>query len=349
MRFVSKSIPILITMTRLLADPVTWGKLSPLPDRHGFAGAFAGVSGNTLLVAGGANFPNAPLAEGGLKVWHDRVFSLDRPDGEWREAGKLPGPRGYGVSINTAEGVFCIGGSDVERHHAECFLLKLKDGVMETVNYPPLPVPLANMAGARLGDVVYVAGGTSTPADSTASRGLFALDLKDTSAAWKTLESIPGAGRILPVAAAQGGSFFIVSGASLTPDAAGKPVRAYLKDAWRYQPGKGWSSIADIPRAAVAAPTPAPVSGENLFLIAGGDDGSLAGIKPGSPHPGFPRSVVAYDLSTNSWNALPDIPAGFSPPVTTPTTVWGKHSVIASGEVRPGIRSPQMIFLQTHP
>lgn len=349
MRFVETSIALSLTMTPLLAETVIWSKLPPLPDRHGYAGAFAGVCRNSLMVAGGANFPEAPLAEGGAKVWHERVFALDRPDGTWREVGKLPGPRGYGVSVNTADGVLCIGGSDAEKHHAECFVLRLKDGVLETAAAPALPAPLANMAGALVGNVVYVAGGTNGPADTTAANKLFALDLDHLTQGWKTLDPIPGPGRILPVAAGQAGCFFIVSGASLAPDAGGKPVRTYLKDAWRYQPGRGWSAISAIPHAVVAAPTPAPLSGADHFLVAGGDDGNLAGVKPGAAHPGFPRSVLAYDITGDTWSPLPGIPPEIAPPVTTPVTRWGGQYVIASGEVRPGIRSPQMISLKTDP
>ena len=41
--------------------------LPSLPDQHGFAGAFTGVSKGHLLVAGGANFPDAPPWENGKK------------------------------------------------------------------------------------------------------------------------------------------------------------------------------------------------------------------------------------------------------------------------------------------
>ena len=51
-----------------------WERLPSLPDREGFAGLFAGVSGGALLVAGGANFPDAKPWEGGKKVWYDTVF-----------------------------------------------------------------------------------------------------------------------------------------------------------------------------------------------------------------------------------------------------------------------------------
>src|SRR5688572_7918347 len=65
---------------------LTWTSLPPLPDPLGFAGPYAGVSNGALLVAGGANFPEGPPWEGHPKVWHDRIFVLERPDGQWRQA-----------------------------------------------------------------------------------------------------------------------------------------------------------------------------------------------------------------------------------------------------------------------
>ena len=70
-------------------ETLRWTKLPPLPDRHGFAGAFAGVSNGALLVAGGANFPDKAVWEGGKKFWSDKIFVLEKPDGEWRSGGKI--------------------------------------------------------------------------------------------------------------------------------------------------------------------------------------------------------------------------------------------------------------------
>ncbi len=66
--------------------------LPSLPDAHGFAGAFAGISHGTLLVAGGANFPDKKPWEGGQKVWHDNVYALELPAGSWKLVGRLPRP-----------------------------------------------------------------------------------------------------------------------------------------------------------------------------------------------------------------------------------------------------------------
>ncbi len=53
----------------------SWSRMPDLPDSIGVAGACAGVSGDALIIAGGAQFP-VSLFEGGEKVWTDRVYVL---------------------------------------------------------------------------------------------------------------------------------------------------------------------------------------------------------------------------------------------------------------------------------
>ena len=55
---------------------IRWSELDPIPDQHGLAGMFAGVSHGVLIAAGGANFPDAPPWQNGTKVWHDTIFAL---------------------------------------------------------------------------------------------------------------------------------------------------------------------------------------------------------------------------------------------------------------------------------
>ncbi|MCP5546477.1 MAG: sodium/solute symporter [Akkermansiaceae bacterium] len=341
----------ILTLSTLHASgtALSWKELPPLPDAHGFAGAFAGSVEGSLVVAGGANFPDKAPWEGGTKVWHDQIFALDKPDGTWRVAGKLPRPLGYGVSIDTANGLLCIGGSDPEQHSASCYLLRMENGSLVSEETAPLPRPLANMAGARVGDLVFLIGGTHGPADASASAALLALDLANPGDGWKELEPLPGPGRILPVASSRGGAFFVFSGASLAPDPDGNPVRTYLHDAWRYDPGQGWSALAKMPRAAVAAPSPAPAIGTSHVFIVGGDDGTLADFQPKSAHPGFPRDILGYDSVTNTWTRFGTVPETMFPPVTTPVVSWRDRIVIPSGEIRPAVRSPQVLSATPQP
>jgi len=322
------------------AEPILqWRQLPPLPAPIGFAGLFAGTSGGALIVAGGANFPDQMPWEGGRKVWYDTAYVLDRTNGPWRAASKLPRPLGYGVSVTTREGLVCIGGSDANQHVRDVFLLCWREGELQCQTLPPLPQPLANSCGAVAGKTVYVAGGISTPDATNTLKNFWALDLSKPGALWQELEAWPGPTRMLSVAASVGGSFYVAGGTSLAPDASGKPVRAYLKDAYRFTPGKGWKRVADMPNPVVAAPTPAPVVNENYFLVIGGDDGSLATFEPKSKHPGFPKRVLSYDTELDRWSVIGEAPISRA---VLPTAMWQGLAVLPNGEARPGVRSPEV-------
>lgn len=329
-----------MTAKLLAADAaLDWRQLPSIPDPIGVAGPFAGVSGDALIVAGGANFPDKMPWEGGRKVWHDTAFVLDKTNGVWRGSFKLPKPLGYGVSVTTRDGVLCIGGSDATQHVRDVFLLSWSRGELKHKKLAPLPEPLANSCGAVVGDAVYVAGGTASPDATNALKNFWSLDLKKRGAKWKQLESWPGPARMLATAAVLKGSFFVVGGTDLYPDASGKPTRTYLKDAYQFTPGKGWKRIADMPNPVVAPPTPAPQINGTQFLIVGGDDGSLANFEPKSHHPGFPKRILSYDARSNAWSVVGEAPASRA---TLPTTLWHGLYVIPSGEARPGVRSPEV-------
>jgi N-acetylneuraminic acid mutarotase len=339
---------VLVMLRSGQAEPETlnpnWKQLPPLPDRVGFAGPFAGVSEGALIVAGGANFPGAMPWDGGAKVWHDSIFVLPRPDGEWITGFKLPRPLGYGVSITTPDGVLCLGGSDAREHVRDVFLLRWRDGKIETRLFPPLPRPMANGCGALVGHTIYLAGGTERPDATNALKTFWALDLRRPKETWRELRPWPGPARMLAVAGASQGTFYLFSGVELTGDAAGKPVRRYLNDAWRFTPGNGWKRIADLPRAAVAAPSPAIVRGEKLLIVSG-DDGGLVNFEPKAAHPGFPTDVLAYDPRADEWSRLGNSPLSRA---TAPVVEWRGLAVIPGGEPRPGRRTPEVWGLQAH-
>ena len=335
---VAIGIILIMSAHSLLSAPAfEFSQLPPLPDREGFAGAFAGVTDGSLIVAGGANFPDQKPWENGKKIWYDTVFALDKPDGVWRIVGKLPRPLGYGVSVTTSNGIVCVGGSDAEKHHAKVFLLTLRDGVVENRNLPNLPIPLANGSGALVGDTILIFGGSDVPGEKSALNRLFAFDLKAGNPQWRELEPCPGPGRFLSVAAVVEGVFYVAGGAGLQ-ETNGNMARVFLRDAWSYRPGSGWKRLADLPKPAVAAPSPAPVAASKFYII-GGDDGSLVGFQPMEKHPGFPKSVVTYDARSNVWSIAGEVPASRA---VLPTTFWHGRWVMPNGEARPGVRSPEV-------
>ena len=323
--------------TPAMVTSLHWKELPTLPDREGFAGSYAGESGGVLIVAGGANFPDKRPWEGGTKIWYDRVFVLEASSTAWRETSRLPSAGGYGVSVNTPDGFVLLGGGDASRNFDEVWLARWDGKTVTFTPWPRLPKPLAMATGALVGRTVFVAGGLDRPDATTAQSVFFALDLDRLSAGWRTLPTWPGPERFLATAGAYDGAFFLFSGARLVADGTNKPVREWLRDAYRYTPAAGWKRIADLPRVAVAAPSPAPAVNGRL-LVMGGDDGAQAALAP-TAHQGFPRDTLAYRPSDDTWSKAGDVPFSL---VTTTLTTWRGQIVVPGGEARPGVRSARV-------
>lgn len=320
-------MPLAFTVS---AADLPWSSLPALPDERGFAGSFAGVVDGTLMVAGGTHFTDKMPWEGGTKVWYDTIFGLEKPDGAWRVMGKLPKPNGYGVSITTAAGWIILGGGNATEHFREVFW------VQKDAKLPPLPKACAFMCGCEAGGVIYICGGIETPTATTAMSTFWSLDLKQPGATWQELPPCPGKPRILACMAAVEGEVHVFSGAALHADKDGKPEREWLNDAWAYQQASGWKKLPDMPRVAVAAPNPAPVTGSKIHIL-GGDDGANVNFMPKEKHPGFPRSILVFDMKTQLWSQGGEVPFSL---VTTNAVRWRDRIVIPGGEARPGVRSP---------
>ncbi len=316
-----------------------WFELPPLPG-IGVAGAFVGMVGDALVVAGGANFPEKPPWEGGTKRWHTDIWMLDHPEGKWVRAGELPAPRGYGAALASNGSLLCAAGSDSDRHHTDCWEMR-RTGT-DKVSVKPvgeLPAPLANPAWASHQNRLLIVGGQASPNATQALADITLLESRPGSVKVKALPSIPGDGRILAWAGHVQGRWWVGGGAALAPGPDGKPVRRLLRDCWTLHPDfTAWDRRKDTTRPIVAPPNPVFESRGELVILPG-DDGTLAGFSPPDKHPGFPRRTSRFHLSDNRWQDDPDVPFA---QVTTGTARWRGMWVVASGEIRPGVRSPKI-------
>lgn len=310
-----------------------WERLPDLPDALG--GQFAGVHKGALMVAGGSYFATPPW-DGGAKRWVDSVHVLTGTAASWQTF-RLPAAFGYGGSVSTPHGFFVIGGGDSAANRRQVLRLRWKDDALDIAEVAALPVSLANCGAALVGETVYVVGGQESPAARSASGSLYSLDLGRPGAAWRTEAPLPGPARILPAVAAEGDGFMVASGADLIADETGTPTRRYLRDAWFFTPGQGWTELPAPPRIAVAA---AACSMEGHILIFGGDDGDYARQpEPREPHPGFGRDVQCFATESAIWSTLSGMPAGL---VTTTAARWNNRIVIPGGEDRPARRSAEV-------
>lgn len=336
-----------------------WSNAKPIPDEDGFAGAFAGVSNNVLLLAGGTNFPgNKRPWTNGVKTWYDKVFALESKDSSWKEIGKLPRPLGYGISLSWNNQLLCIGGGDATGNYAEVYSLSYQNGKVEIRELAPLPSPLINGCGVIANNTLYVAGGIFSPTDSS-QNNFWSLDLSVDGAKWKTLPSLPGASRMLATAGVMEGKVYVFGGVNLSRNPGDSSLtRHYLQDCWQFDKSKGWKKIADLPHPVAAAPSPAYVAGQSHLLLFGGDDGALAAktAELKDAHPGFRNEILAYNTITNAWSVMGAIPvekksdAESNPhgsvyaPVTTPLVTWNNSIVIAGGEARPAVRTNKVLI-----
>lgn len=321
--------------------------MPPIPDRHGFAGCFAGVAGDRLIAAGGANFPDGVMPwRGGKKVWHDSVFALDlkSPHAEWKRIGALPRANGYGVTVTAGDSLILIGGGDADHNFANVTRMDVSGDSVGFAPLPPLPAPRANACGVLSKGRIHVFGGIETPASATASNSHFVFDLKHPENGWTEAPPVPGNGVMLATAAATDAGVFVMGGCSLRPDNDGKPVRTYLRDCLMFADGV-WTKCPDLPRAAVGAASPAWSLGSD-FLLAGGDDGLQVGGDP-ETHKGFSRSILRYDSRARVWSEVtgPDQPL----PVTLPSASHGGAFILINGEIRPGVRTPAITKLTLAP
>ena len=385
MRMLSRSLACLMLCAALAAggEYLRWKELPELPPapgqttQIGVAGPFAGVHNGALIVAGGANFPDAAPWEGGKKVWWDQAFILPEssPDASWIAVTSftLDRPMAYGATVSTDAGLVLIGGCDAQRCYADVSLWAWRPERKQlwTFPLPSLPRPLAFMAAAKIGDTVYVAGGQEAMENAQATNHFWALDLSKTvgEVRWQELAPWPGPPRVLPVVAAQSDGVtdcvYVLSGRNIGP---GKPTEI-LTDAYRYNPKtKQWTRLADIalegeaPRCVMAATGYA--SGANHILVFGGADGKTflelerlgaaikaadeaeaAGLKKQQTeiltnHPGFSKDILAYHTITDTWAKAGELPT--TSHVTTVAVKWGDAFVIPSGEIRPGVRTPKV-------
>ena len=336
---------------------LTWSdEIPPLPDSIGVAGPFVGVHGEALIVAGGANFPR-PVWES-EKVWHDAIHVLRKKDGKysWTQAGQLPRPLAYGAAVSTEAGVLCIGGNDSTNTFSEVFLLQVDvdTGEVKIIDYPPLPNPCAFGAAALLGNsddgVVYLAGGQSGLSLDTATSQVWSLDLSQRADVetfvWKKEIDFPGPTRALNLTLAQHDgyedSLYVVSGRRQK----GEDVE-FLTDVWQYKPSsKAWRPRTDVPTCVMAG-TGIGWGQSHLLVLGGADETNFfKADELRDNHPGFPKEAWAYHTITNTW-----VSAGKTPQnqVTTIAVEWDNAIVIASGEVRPRVRTPNVWKVTVNP
>lgn len=353
-------------------EKIKWSVAGELPPDEaakpsiGVAGPAAGIHNNALLVAGGANFPDGKPWEGAAKTYHNEgyVFLRDKSGNlNFRSGFQLPAHLAYPASCSTPSGVVIAGGENESGILSVCWLLTWDNnsGKVTATALPDLPIPLSSAAMTLSGSTVYVAGGQS-PAG--ASDQCFSLNLNNPGAGWKYLPPLPKALSHAVLLAQSNGEYpclYLIGGRKSNPGGASD----LSSSVFVFDLKKGaWQEKQALPYALSASTGVA--SGSSFLLVFSGDRGEVftqvetliaAIARETDParkqeltarknallesHPGFSKEVLLYNTITNAWTSAGQIPQ--EGPVTTTAFRWGDDIFIPSGEIRPGVRTPNIL------
>ncbi len=332
----------------------------------GVAGPVAGFHNGVVIVAGGANFPGKMPWEGGAKKYYDEVFVYNIVHNQLlllKTTFKLREPVAYAASVSTTFGIVYAGG---ENKNGMCngVVLLQWDPVLQTVilkELPSLPFGVTNASISTYKDGLYLAGGETS---NGVSNQFYFLQLGDTTSGWKELPCVP-----IPlshaVMMAQSNDLqeciYLVGGRRKNSNG----ISTIYDQVFQFDiKKKVWSKKASLPYALSAGTGIAP--GDGSLLLFGGDKAETFSkvetliaaidtekeeerrkeliIKKNSlqlNHPGFSRQVLAYDIMKDKWLQQGKIP--FDVPVTTTAFLLKDRVFIVSGEIKAGVRTPQIV------
>lgn len=329
--------------------PVTWQATPPVVSDDtgygaGVSAMYAGAAGDVLIVAGGANFPDVPAAEGGQKAFYDHIYMYD---GEgWHCAGSLPAAAAYGVSCTIGGRLFAAGGANGSGAMKTVLAIEPDgNGGVILTEYPELPYAVEQAAGAAIGESLYLFGGI---ADGEPSAALFVLDTGDCEAGWRRLAPAPES-LVQPVAAASGGRLYVWGGFdSATKCVAG---RGYCYDPQCDE----WSAVAEHPDGGTFTGAAAVTLADGRILSTGGVDREIFSAALRLPadkireyqlqpveYYRFQRALRIFDPASGEWSSVGESEctarAGAS------LVRFGGGVWLLGGELKPGIRTPENRF-----
>ena len=319
-------------------------ELKSIPDAayaKGVSAPFCGVVGDALVVAGGANFPDKSLLEGGAKRVYADIWA--HTDGEWAHVGVLPDSTAYGATFAVDGALVLAGGNVCGVTTDKVYELTLQDGAAVLRALPPLPEPMEQCGWTRDGDRLYLVGGVGTTAVYACTIGEYV---------WTRLADLPEP-LFQPVAFASGGSLYVWGGfnpETLEVSDKGLVISSEVeKSLWREAP-----SIPD--GGTFVGATGATLPDGRLAVVGGVNRAIFARALHNIPEDRIPylskepaeyqfrQAVYIFDPASGAWTLLGADPAcALAGPGVAVRPAGGLY--VAGGELKPGVRSPRIISL----
>lgn len=365
--------PVLAQKTTVIS--MKWEIAAELPTDSGqqtalgVAGPVTSIYKGMLFVAGGANFPDAMPWQGGVKKYHTAIHVYNAKQQKLKLLPKsfsLPYPVAYAASCNTTQGVLYAGGESEKGISDKVWLMiwdeKTEEMLFKTL--PLLPFPVTNAAATIIGNTVYLAGGETT---ANTSNQFLSLDLNNVSAGWKRLADIlkPVSHTVITHSSGKkGDKVYLCGGRKKNSNG----ISTLYNNVFVYDVASNrWEEKKAMPYV-LSAGTGIMHNEKNILLF-GGDKGIvfnkteklIAAIKAETDpvkkqllteeknklqaeHPGFSKEVLLYNIKNDKWEIIGTIP--FNTPVTTTAIKLKSCVFIPSGEIRAGVRTPNILSVK---
>lgn len=318
----------------------------------GVSAAFAGRLGSRCIVAGGANFPVIPAADGGTKRYYDEVYYLTDNAKSWRRAkGALPYPVAYGASFTTAGSIICAGGITPDGPTNRVFALSIDGkGHITTDSMPPLPVTIDNAGAATIDNKLYIIGGNH---NGNPSASAYVLDLDNLAAGWTLLASGLGT-PLVTQPAATGCGRYLVSACGFAPRTPANPEPSIYSGINTLDTTDNAVFSETIPSGISLSGGTATALDNNRVLFTGGvnPDIFLQALRQPAPdyltHPAewyrFNDKLIVFhtDGTTNNWSNPVSCPeAARAGAMAVPDGQGG--ILLIGGELKPGMRTNSVV------
>lgn len=360
---------------KLRQTQINWSVWSELPiadgleKQVGLAGASSGLCNDVMLIVGGSNFEDGVPWRGGQKKYFNDIYVVQK-DGKnfvWaKKTYKLPFNLAYAATVSTPRGLVCIGGENENGISPKVILLNWNDEKQEVdFNFmPDLPCGITNASAIFFDNKIFVIGGETK---SETLNSVYQFDVNSGGATWQKLMDLPLA-LSHSVAVIQSNNLFLFGGRAKTKSG----ISNLSNKAFRFDSKKNeWKSIKNISDKNIEIPALSAgvgvAYGQDKILLIGGDKGNIFSqietynmqitlskdeneklrlqkekVALLENHQGFSKDMYVYDIHKNSWNKFGEMP--MITPVTTNLVKWNDVVFIPSGEIKPGIRTPNILM-----
>ncbi len=352
---------------------IKWTIAAKLPASAGYkkslglAGAIIGTTNDVLIVGGGSNFPGAMPWQGGTKRYYDEVFIYALRGDKMslvKQRSKLSAPLAYAACCSGPQGIVYAGGENENGISKKVFLIQWnkKRSAIDIKGLPDLPEATTNAVATLVNDLVFIAGGET---HSGATNAFYCLDLKNMDQGWKQLPSLPYAvSHSVLIGSIKNNqvSVYLFGGRKKNP----RGISEFYTTSLQFNTSKNhWEKKAPLPYGLSAGT--GIMAEEGKILLFGGDRGEtfhkveekLVAINEEknearkqelmreknelqATHPGFSREVLLYDTDSDTWKIAGTIKA--DPPVTTIAVKWRNNVLIPAGEIKAGVRTPNILW-----